>query len=79
MKTDCEHATIIDDSGDEDIIIIPKTTAKPRIKQQPLNKFYVEDSNIFEIGVDEVGRGPLEEFIQQRSFYLKMIVLIIHL
>ena len=59
MKTDYELATIIDDSDDEDIIIIPKKSVKPRITQQPLNKFYVEDTNIFEIGVDEVGRGPL--------------------
>ena len=59
MKTDYESATIIDSSDDEDIIIIPKKIVKPRIKQQPLSKFYVEDTNIFEIGVDEVGRGPL--------------------
>jgi ribonuclease HII len=59
MKTDYVSATIIDSSDDEDIIIIPKKVVKPRIKQQPLNKFYVEETNIFEIGVDEVGRGPL--------------------
>jgi len=59
MKTDYESATIIDNSDDEEIIIIPKKIVKPRIKQQPLNKFYIEDANIFEIGVDEVGRGPL--------------------
>ena len=59
MKTDYESATIIDSSDDEAIIIIPKKIVKPRIKQQPLSKFYVEDTNIFEIGVDEVGRGPL--------------------
>jgi len=32
---------------------------KARVKQQPLNKYYLEDGNIIEIGVDEVGRGPL--------------------
>jgi ribonuclease HII len=32
---------------------------KARVKQQPLNKYYSEDGNIIEIGVDEVGRGPL--------------------
>jgi ribonuclease HII len=32
---------------------------KVRVKQQPLNKYYSEDENIVEIGVDEVGRGPL--------------------
>jgi ribonuclease HII len=33
------------------------TTVKP--KKHLLNKFYCEDSNLYEIGVDEVGRGPL--------------------
>ena len=59
MKSDYESATIINDSDDEEIIIIQKKIVKPRIKQQPLNKFYIEDADIFEIGVDEVGRGPL--------------------
>jgi len=59
MKTDYESATIIGDSEDEEIIIIPKKKSIPRVKQQPLNKFYIEDNNIFEIGVDEAGRGPL--------------------
>ena len=31
----------------------------PRTKPEPLTKFYKEDDDIFEIGVDEVGRGPL--------------------
>ena len=31
----------------------------PRVKQEPLTKFYNEDSEAFEIGVDEAGRGPL--------------------
>jgi ribonuclease HII len=30
-----------------------------RIKQPPLNKCFTNDDNIIEIGVDEVGRGPL--------------------
>ena len=30
-----------------------------RVKQQPLQKYFVEDANIIEIGIDEVGRGPL--------------------
>jgi ribonuclease HII len=41
---------------DEPII---KKTRKPRVKAEPLLKFYNETSEIFEIGVDEVGRGPL--------------------
>ena len=43
-----------------------ETTATPatpkkreRVKQQPLQKYFVEDTNIIEIGIDEVGRGPL--------------------
>ena len=31
----------------------------PRTKAEPLNKFYNEDSEILEIGIDEAGRGPL--------------------
>ena len=31
----------------------------PRIKQEPLTKFYNEDSKVMEIGIDEAGRGPL--------------------
>lgn len=36
-----------------------KKTRKPRLKPEPLIKFYNENPNIIEIGVDEVGRGPL--------------------
>jgi len=36
---------------------IPKK--RTRVKQQPLQKYFVEDTNIIEIGIDEVGRGPL--------------------
>jgi ribonuclease HII len=32
---------------------------KPRVKQQLLSTYYLEDPKIIEIGVDEVGRGPL--------------------
>jgi ribonuclease HII len=31
----------------------------PRSKQEPLIKFYNENSDLLEIGVDEAGRGPL--------------------
>ena len=31
----------------------------PRVKQEPLTKFYNQDSGVLEIGVDEAGRGPL--------------------
>jgi len=68
MNKDYESAIIIDDSDNDDIQItsitdialtIPKIKSKSRIISQPLNKFYNEDPNVYEIGVDEVGRGPL--------------------
>ena len=65
MKTDYECATIIDnsESDDEEYIIMPKTTKfktiKQKITQTILKKSYNQDENVFEIGVDEVGRGPL--------------------
>jgi ribonuclease HII len=47
-----------DDNNIEYIEFVPKKT---RVKKQqtPLSKYFVEDPSIFEIGVDEVGRGPL--------------------
>ena len=63
MKSDYIAASIIPDSDSEsekeEIIITPKKIRKPKVLQQPLQKFYKEDANIFEIGVDEAGRGPL--------------------
>ena len=62
MKTDYICAEIIDDSGsDEDqMIIIPKKKQiRTKQPQQLLKKCYNEDEKVFEIGVDEVGRGPL--------------------
>ena len=32
---------------------------KPRVKPAPLAKYYSDNLNSIEIGVDEVGRGPL--------------------
>jgi len=60
-KTDYECAEIIDDS-DEEVIIVPKKNKKilkSKTPQQILKKYYNEDDKIFEIGVDEAGRGPL--------------------
>jgi ribonuclease HII len=49
---------IIDD--DDDIIPMTIVPKKRRVvKQTVLKKFYHQDNNIFEIGVDEAGRGPL--------------------
>ena len=64
-KADYECAQIIDESSesDEEYIIIPKTkklkAVKPRAPQPTLKKCYNESANVYEIGVDEVGRGPL--------------------
>ena len=66
MKTDYECATIIDDSesdSDEEYIIMPNSKnfkkVKPNIPQPILKKCYNEDESVYEIGVDEVGRGPM--------------------
>ena len=75
-KSDYITAEIIDDSSDEEFVMIPKKIEKPKktlkntqkektedilLKRQLnlLKKFYNEDENNFEIGVDEAGRGPL--------------------
>ena len=68
-KSHYECAQIIDDSSesDEEYIITPKKTGKivkpksvkPRAPQPTLKKCYNEAENVYEIGVDEVGRGPL--------------------
>ena len=68
-KTDYVTASIIEDSDNDnesdnvntdnnEIVLQPKIK-KTRQVQKPLQKFYKEDANIFEIGVDEAGRGPL--------------------
>ena len=63
-KTDYVSASIIEDSDNDNVDDIhleevPKKIKKTRQVQKPLQKFYKEDANIFEIGVDEAGRGPL--------------------
>jgi len=59
MKSDSISAIIMDDSDDEEIIVQPQKTKRIIKKQEPLKKFHLEDQNIFEIGVDEAGRGPM--------------------
>lgn len=64
MKTNTEDtiaAEIIDDSSDEEeYFIIPSAKKKRIVKPKVILKnCYNEDPNIFEIGVDEAGRGPL--------------------
>jgi ribonuclease HII len=60
MKNNSISAVIIDDS-DEEIILSPVSEKAKRVikKQEPLKKYHLEDANIFEIGVDEAGRGPM--------------------
>jgi ribonuclease HII len=62
MKTDIEYAVIISDSDEEMVVTTPitkKKVVKPKIPQQILKKCYNEKENVYEIGVDEVGRGPM--------------------
>jgi len=60
-KSDYIAATIIDDSSDEEINIGKQSKKKSNKKSAPnlLKKFYLGNENSIEIGVDEVGRGPL--------------------
>jgi ribonuclease HII len=63
-NTDYECAQIIDDSGseqDEEYIITKKVKKNVKVKAPPivLKKCYNETDNVYEIGVDEAGRGPL--------------------
>lgn len=61
MKSDYEVAEIIDDSSDEEYII-QKPKKSKIVKEKPINilkSSYNEEPNIYDIGVDEAGRGPL--------------------
>jgi len=57
-KSNYITAEILDDSSDEEYKVLPIKT-KSRTVAAPLKRFYCEDVNTFEIGVDEAGRGPL--------------------
>jgi ribonuclease HII len=65
MKNDSICAEILDDSDSENetILVIekPEKPKKARVKipASILKKCYNEKENVYEIGVDEVGRGPL--------------------
>jgi len=68
MKKECDFAEIISDTDEEESnvvstnpIILKKTIEKTKIVKPKvlLKNFYNQDINIYEIGVDEVGRGPL--------------------
>ncbi len=64
MKTEYEPAEIVDDSTDEEEIIMMKQPKKVKVlKSKPLPPSLKcclnKDERIIEIGVDEAGRGPL--------------------
>lgn len=62
MSDDYKCAEIIDESSETDCVdtITKKAKTVKRKAVQPILKLcYSEDPSIFEIGVDEVGRGPL--------------------
>lgn len=61
MKTDYENHAKVENTSIEEVIELPNKmkTSKSRTIQPLLKKYYNEDANIFEIGVDEAGRGPL--------------------
>ena len=62
MSDDYKCAEIIDDSPETecvDTITKKAKTVKRKVVQPILKLCYNEDPSIFEIGVDEVGRGPL--------------------
>lgn len=59
MKNDSISAVIIDDSDEEEVIVAPTKAKRIIKKQEPLKKFHIDDKDIFEIGVDEAGRGPM--------------------
>lgn len=69
MKSHYKSSEIIDDSSsDEEYIIHPKVASlkkskKPKVVKEKLKvvlkSCHNEDENVFEIGVDEAGRGPL--------------------
>lgn len=63
MKTDCIAAEIVDDSSDEEYVIMKKPkkirVVKPKLLPPTLKSCYNMDEKIIEIGVDEAGRGPL--------------------
>jgi len=43
----------------KDLETSEKKVRRPRVKAEPLLKYYLENLDIAEIGIDEVGRGPL--------------------
>jgi ribonuclease HII len=66
MKSDYQSAIILEDSESDNENLDTKismsdkmVSKKKRETQKPLQKYYNMNPEIYEIGVDEVGRGPL--------------------
>lgn len=67
MKKDFDYAEIVDDSSDEEYVITEKinekvnkeSSGKTKKNTIVLKSYHNEDENVYEIGVDEAGRGPL--------------------
>lgn len=64
MSNEYECIIIIEDNLNDEETLIKETNNENKNhvkekKKELLKKFYLEDENIFEIGVDEAGRGPL--------------------
>jgi len=66
MKTDFQPAEIMNDSSDDEEYVLHKVLHKTKklkvVKEKPKNVLkscHNEDEKVFEIGVDEAGRGPL--------------------
>jgi len=60
-SNESDYITAIIEEEDTEQPLEPTPIRKKRtvIKQPPLDKFLIDDSSIIEIGVDEVGRGPM--------------------
>ncbi len=56
---DCEDIENIEQHIDNTNTKTNTKVKKPKVKQPVLSTYYLEDPNSAEIGVDEVGRGPL--------------------
>lgn len=64
MKTDYDVVIIIEDNDDDhdnkvDNNFVKDSKKKSKPLQLQLQKYYSEDNSVYEIGVDEAGRGPL--------------------
>lgn len=61
MKSETISCEIVEESGDEEIVVLPIKPKTIRKREPPviLKKYHNDSINVYEIGVDEAGRGPL--------------------